>query len=141
MKDQLSLRCIRWANLEAMWAREPFTVANNTRQVRKLVEKGKELGYAMGALLVPAGPFPVRDDQLMAVATSMLMRSLDARINEAHVQYTTVRPMRSAVHNQWQALIEGQTASVMMRGTTKLTTSTCPTNGEWFERFMLGYHK
>jgi hypothetical protein len=81
-------------------------------QVRKLVEKGKELGYAMGALLVPAGPFPVRDDQLMAVATSMLMRSLDAGINEAHVQYDTVRPMRSAVHNQWRASIEGQTASV-----------------------------
>jgi len=35
---------------------------NNTRQVRKLVEKGKELGYAKGALLVPAGQFPVRDD-------------------------------------------------------------------------------
>ena len=32
-------------------------VANNTRQVRKLVEKGKELGYAMGALLVPAVRF------------------------------------------------------------------------------------
>jgi len=29
----------------------------------------------------------------------------------------------------------------MMRGTTKLITSTCPTNGEWFERLMLGYHK
>ena len=28
-----------------------------------------------------------------------------------------------------------------MRGTTKLMTSTCPTNGEWFERFMLGFHK
>jgi hypothetical protein len=77
----------------------------------------------------------------MAVATSMLMRSLDAGINEAHVQYNTVRPMRSAVHNQWRASIEGQTALVMMHGRTKLTTNTCPTNGEWFERFMLGYHK
>ena len=47
MKDQLLLRCIPGANLDAMWARQPTTVANNTRQVRKLVEKGKELGYAM----------------------------------------------------------------------------------------------
>jgi len=30
--------------------------------------------------------------------------------------------------------------SVMMRGTTKLMTSMCPANGEWFERFMLGFH-
>ena len=43
MKDQLLLRCIRRANLDAMWAKESSTVANNTRQVRKLVEKGKEL--------------------------------------------------------------------------------------------------
>jgi len=26
-------------------------------------------------------------------------------------------------------------------GTKKLITSACPTNGEWFERFMLGYHR
>jgi hypothetical protein len=83
MKDRFSLHCIRRANLDAMWARAPSTVTNNTRQVQKLVENGKELEYAIGALLVPAGPFPVRDDQLMAVATSMLMRSLDAEINEA----------------------------------------------------------
>ena len=49
--------------------------------------------------------------------------------------------MRSAVQNQWWASIEGQTALVMMRGTTKLTASTCPTNGKWLERFMFGFHK
>jgi len=49
--------------------------------------------------------------------------------------------MQSAVANQWRASLDGQTASVMMRGTMKLITSTRPTNGEWFERFMLNYHK
>jgi len=91
--------------------------------------------------VVPAGPFPLRDDRLMSVASTMMLCSLDAGKNEPCVQYNTVHPMRSAVSNQWRASLDGQTASVMMRGTTKLITSTCPTNGEWFERFMLGYHK
>jgi hypothetical protein len=59
--------------------------------------------------------------------------------NKPCVQYDTVRP--SAISYQWRALLDGQTALVMMQGTTKLITSTYPTNGEWFERFMLGYHK
>ena len=71
----------------------------------------------------------------------MMLRSLDAGKNKPCVQYDTLRPMQSAVANQWRASLDGQTALVMMRGTTKLITSTCPTNGEWFERFMLGYHK
>jgi hypothetical protein len=66
----------------------------------------------------------------MAVAATMMQRSLDAGKND-----DTVRQLRSAVYNQWRASVEG------MRGTTKLMTSTCPTNGEWFERFMLGFHK
>jgi hypothetical protein len=91
--------------------------------------------------MVPAGPRPLRDDNLMVVAATMMQRSLDAGKNDVHVQYDTVRQFWSAVHNQWRASDEGQAASVMMRGTTKLMTSTCPTNGEWFERFMLGFHK
>jgi len=74
--------------------------------------------------VVPAGPFPLRDDQLMSVASTMMLRSLDAGKNEPCVQYDTVRPMRSAVSNQWRASLDGQTASVMMWGTTKLITST-----------------
>jgi hypothetical protein len=141
VKDSLSSRCIRRANLDAMWAREPTTVGGNLREIKKVLEKGSVLGYAPESLVVPAGPFPLRDDRLMSVASTMMLCSLDAGKNEPCVQYNTVHPMRSAVSNQWRASLDGQTASVMMRGTTKLITSTCPTNGEWFERFMLGYHK
>jgi len=141
VKDSLSLRCIRRANLDAMWAREPTTVGENLREVKKLLEKGSLLGYAPESLVVPAGPFPLRDDQLMSVASTMMLRLLDAGENKPCVQYNTVPPMRSAVPNQWRASLYGQTASAMIRGTTKLITSTCPTNDEWFERFMSGNHK
>jgi len=108
---------------------------------KKLLEKGATIGVDSDAIMVPAGPRPLRDDNLMVVAATMMQRSLDAGKNDVHVQYDTVRQFWSAVHNQWRASDEGQAASVMMRGTTKLMTSTCPTNGEWFERFMLGFHK
>ena len=141
VKDSLSLRCIRRANLDAMWAREPTTVDGNVREVTKHLEKGSVLGYAPESLVVPAGPFLLRDDQLMLVASTMVLHLLDAGKNKPCVQYTTAHPMRGAVSNRWRASLGGQTVLVMMRGTTKLITSTCPTNGEWFERFMLGYHK
>jgi len=125
-----------------MWAKEPTTVGGNLREVKKLLEKESVLGYPPESLVVPAGPFPSGDDQLMLVASTMMMlRLLDAGKNEPCVQYNTVRPMRKAISNQCMASLNGQTVSVMMRGTTKLITSTCSTNGEWFERFMLGYHK
>jgi hypothetical protein len=142
VKDSLSLRCIWRAILDAMCAREPTTVGGNLREVKKLLEKGSVLGYAPESLVVPAGPFPLRDDQLMPVASTMMLRLLDTGKNEPCIQYNTVRPIRSAVSNHCRALLDGQTASVMMWSTTKLiTTSTCLTNGKWFERFMLGYHK
>jgi len=84
------------------------------------------IGVESGSVMVPAGPCPLRDDNLMAVAATMMQRLLDAE---------------KMVHNQWRASVEGQAASVMMRGTTNNLMSTCPTNGEWLERFMFGFHK
>ena len=131
VKDFLSVRCIWRANLDALWAREePTTVGGNLREVKKLLEKESFLGYAPESSLVPAGPFPLRDNQLMPFASTMILPSLNTGKNEPCVQYDTVRPMRGAVSNLWRASLDGQTASVMMRGVTKLITSTCPTNGE-----------
>jgi hypothetical protein len=143
VKDSLSLSCICLGNLDAMWAKEPTTVAGNLREVKKILEKGSVLDYALESLLVPAGPFRLRDDQQMSVASTLMLRSLDTGKNEPCVQYDTVcGPMRGALSNQWRASLDGQTALVMMQGTKRLIKSTwCPTNGEWFERFMLGYHK
>jgi hypothetical protein len=89
--DRLLLRCIRRANLDACWARESTTVANNTRNVKKLLEKGATIGVGSGSVMVPAGPCPLRDDNLMAVAATMMQRSVDAGKNDVHVQYNTVR--------------------------------------------------
>jgi hypothetical protein len=65
-----------------MWAREPTEVRGNLREVKKLLEKGSVHGYAPESLVVPAGPFPLRDDQLVLVAYTMMLRLLDAVKNE-----------------------------------------------------------
>jgi hypothetical protein len=93
VRDRLLLRCIRRANLDACWARESTTVANNTRNVKKLLEKEATIGVGSGLVMVPAGPCPLRDDNLMAVAATMMQRSLDAGKNDVHVQYDTVRQL------------------------------------------------
>jgi len=86
IKDSLSLRCIRRANLAAMWTREPTTVGGNLREVKTLLEKGSVLGYAPESLVVPAGPFLLIDAQLMSVASTMMSRLLDAGKNKSCVQ-------------------------------------------------------
>jgi len=76
-------------DLDAMWAREPTEVRGNLREVKKLLEKGSVLDYALESLLVPAGPFRLRDDQQMSVASTLMLRSLD---------YGQERALRSVRH-------------------------------------------
>jgi hypothetical protein len=138
-KDALMLRCIRRANLDALWARESSTVVANGREMRKIALKADMVNMAVPT--PELGPFPVNDDQGMAMAVCILMRSLDPGINEEYVQYGTARKMRSAYSNFWQASVEGGKHAVVQRNTTKMFMTSCPTNGFWFERFMLGMHK
>ncbi len=49
--------------------------------------------------------------------------------------------MRAAASNYWKASTLKDEISILMRGQTKLTSSSSPTNATWFEYFMLGYHK
>jgi hypothetical protein len=140
-KDGSALRCIRRANLDAFWARESSTVIGNGREVRKIAEKGELLGFPMKTVFPALGPFPVEDNQGMSMACCILMRSLDPGKNEKFVQYGTSRKMRSAYSNFWQSSVEGGKHAVVQRDTTKLFETSCPTHGDWFERFMLGMHK
>jgi hypothetical protein len=139
--DALLLRCIRRANLDAFWARESTTVEANSRELRTAVNKARLVGLPLARYFPPLGPFPVEDTQGMRFAVGVLLRSLDPGKNEKYVQYGTSRKMRSAISNFWSSSIEGGKHAVVQRDTTKMFETSCPTHGEWFERFMLGMHK
>lgn len=118
-----------------------MTVKGVKGEFSKAASLLKELGLEMGDATPAFGPTPVQDEQGMAIAATMLRRTLDKGNNEVTIQFNTARKLRSLFSNMWHASGEASGSSVSVRGQTKTTTSTCPTNGEWFEKFMNGAHK
>ena len=131
------LICLRRANLDAFWSREPSTVSSNRREMDKMVKISEELG--VDPPFVPLGPFPTMDIQGVSVAVHMLRRSLDPGKYAAYSQFETIRKFRSTYSNAYMASVEGcMGASSLGRNTPKTFFSQCPTNSMWFEKFSLG---
>lgn len=140
-EDIYLMTCIRRCNLDALWSKEPTTVENNRRGVLKLAEKAQQLGLTLEQLLPTKQGRRLKDEDFVALAAVMIFRSLDQGKNDKYVQFNTVRQLRSVASNYWRASATEAELSVMMKGATKLTGSSCPTNSAWFENFMIGYHK
>jgi hypothetical protein len=138
-KDGLALSCIRRANLDSLWSREPSMVTTNASQARTMEELGNALGF--GSVAPPMGPFPLEDMFGMKIACVTLMKSLAPGKWEETVQYATARRMRSVYSNLFHASYQGESLSVMAYETQKMFTTPCPTYGYWYQRFNLGLHK
>jgi hypothetical protein len=138
-KDKLAMDCIRRANLDAIWGREPSTILGNLSQARKLEEFGDALGFSN--VIPEMGPFPLLDTFGMKVACCTLLKSLEKGRWEDTVQYATTRRLRSAYSNFYHASHWGEALSVMAYETQKLITTPCPTYGYWYQRFSTGLHK
>ena len=133
------LKDIRQANIDALWSREPSTVSGNLSQARRMERIGAYYGFES---VSPAlGPFPLSDTFGMKAAVCMLRRSLDKGRTEEHVQFRTARKLRSAFSNAYHASCELSNVAAMAFESTKTYSTTCPTYGYWFERFILGCHK
>ena len=81
------------------------------------------------------------DKQGMGLACCVLLRTLDDGRNEDTVQFSTALKLKTSFANMWRASLHGSESSVIARDVTKLFTTTCPTHGEWFERFQKGLHE
>jgi hypothetical protein len=139
--DVLLLKFIRRANLDAFWSRESSTVNNNRREIVNITTKARLLGIEDTGLLPSMGPFPLKDKHGMGLAVCVLMRSLDAGKNEATLQFSTTQKMKSAFSNIWKASVHGGEGAVVVRDMAKSFHSTCPSHGEFFERFSKGLHE
>ena len=102
-QDVYAMITMRRANLDAMWAREPSTVAANLREWKR-VERTREdkFGFPNG-VCKSMGPFPLEDTMGMKLACCLLDRSLDPGNNEERIQFSTMRRMRSAYSNAYAA--------------------------------------
>jgi hypothetical protein len=139
--DDTVMKFVRRANLDSMWSRSPGTVRNTSREIRLLHVKASMLRLDAETMLPQMGPWPVKDIHGMGIAVCILLRSLDPGKNEVTIQFSTSQKMKSAFANVWRASLRGSDGAVVSRDTVKLFHTTCPTHGEWFERFTKGMHE
>ena len=141
--DALSLCCIRCANLDALWLREPSTVRNNLRLLKKGL--GHDRSVDQDGHCPELGPMPMADVIGQGVAAQVLLASLEeGKHYKDHKQHDTVRKLRSVCSSLWMASQAGS-AHVSStcrnhKGESVLLTSS-PTDSEWHKRFDRGLVK
>ena len=113
--DKALLRCIRRINLDALWAREPGTVAATRTGMLREIELSESL------LLSPPypalGPFPLQDTQGYGVAIQMVLASLRTGHHASYLQFDTIRQYRSVHANVHRASAGGSgRATVLIDG-------------------------
>ena len=138
--DALLKVFIRRANLDALWAREPGTVYGNLRERRRALQGAARLGIADPHPFA-RGPFPVEDTMGMAMACTILERSLDPGRNSDTIEYDTLRKQRAYYSNYVHSSAIGMGPATLAGEKGKQFFTNSPTYGMWFERFMLGCHK
>ena len=136
-KDNYTLMCIRRANLDAMWSREPNTVKANLSRLRQ--------DYIECVSIFPF-PHPIPDmanhqmeDRVgMKSAVWTLEVSRRGGKNAANVQWGTVRKTPTWMGNLHDAGANYSNDSIAGGDTAKKYISDSPVGGKWFQRFMHG---
>ena len=139
-QDNRLMKCIRRANLDALWSTEPDTVSKNLSELRR----GSMLASTLGIqkkMFRPMGPYPVDDTFGMGAAIVMLQLSLNPGKNDKNVHFSTIRRFRSAYSNAYQASAGALEGMVIAKDMRKLAVTKCPSHGNWFERFAKGCHR
>jgi hypothetical protein len=137
-KDVTLLVCIRRAILDSFWAREPSTVEKNMREG----VKGHSMGQRIGIETHPKGePYPMADTWGMGIACLTLIRSLDPGKNAAHVQFETIRKLRSHFSSFHHTRFGGVGLNIAGDDGAPRFITNSPTNSFWYRRFQLGCHK
>jgi hypothetical protein len=136
--DDVTLLCIRRANLDAFWAREPDSVRANLREVREILSNGELLGIDM---LGELGPYPFDDCFGMRPAIAFLLKSRKGGRHDHHqIQYSSARKVRSAFSNNFHASQAQLGALTFSAGKGHHFASCSVTNGMWYSRFQDGVH-
>ena len=104
------LRCIRRANLDAMWSREPKTVESNRREIERSIKLSIKLG--IDPKFEALGPYPCDEDvQGISVAVIILKRSLEPGGYADYIQFEIARKLRSTHANLYHASAKACVAS------------------------------
>jgi hypothetical protein len=144
-QDAYALVTIRRASLDSPWARESGTVSGNLtilKQSAALAESSYDIDLMRTAPFPAQGPHPVEDTFGMLPAIIMLEESLKPGEKTKHIQWGTIRKVRSAFSNLYHTTCQALRLLAVRRDKgTRQNFSDSPTYSEWFERFNLGCHK
>jgi hypothetical protein len=135
-KDDVYLTCIRRANLDAMLGKSPLTIRAHRSQTLSSLQNAMRIDKTLS--YHPRGLFPRGDPVGMSLAVDMLLKSLVAkgRILD-HVQFATLRKMRSTYTKNWESSPAGvKEGAVFANGKYRVRQTTCPAQSEWFYNFL-----
>jgi hypothetical protein len=142
--DRNLLTAIRRSNLDSFWGRASTTVSNNLYAMLNIVRTMKDnFGVTSESrYFSPQGPHPLEDTFGMFAACVMLEHSLNPGINEANVQFGTIRKTRSALSNYSNTTAAELTESVLVGGLKgiRFHFSGTAMYGLWFDRYKDGCH-
>jgi hypothetical protein len=112
LDDTELMKSLRRVNLDAFWSREPTTVAQNLGKVNRALQIAHEMGMT-NPPMPKLGPWKLEDEFGAGAAAIMARHSMDPGITEDTVQFETVRKMKSAFVNLYQASVENASTAVI----------------------------
>ena len=129
--DQLYIKCICRANLNAMAGKSHLTIGGHRREIVANIKRCELIGKTPS--FKPRGPFPQEDQVGMGVMVDMLLKSLMAKGKiQKWVQFDTLRHIRSTYSKVYQLSPTGvYEAASFAQGTGRISPTACPTQSEW----------
>jgi hypothetical protein len=106
------LKYLRRVNLNVFWSREPSTVSHNLGKINRALQIADELGM-LNPPLPSLGPWKLEDEFGAGAAVIMAKHSMDTGMTESTVQFETVRKMKSAFVNLYQASVDNASTAVI----------------------------
>jgi hypothetical protein len=135
----LLLGCIRRMNLDAFWSSASSTVNGNRDKLALGIRLSRMIG--LDGPLVHDGPLPSFDHCGYEVAAQMLLYSKrPGKHSKSHLQFETIRKLRTSYSNQVRASPQANAESMSLgdiKGNYQRLTND-PCGSFWFYRFMKG---
>ena len=139
-QDQLLMSCIRRSSLDAFWSRATATVGANRSLVKQQISLSQTLG--LEGPFTDYGPSPSEDHCGREVAAAILLKSrwTTGKNSKSHLQFNTVRRLRSSYSNYIRAstLSSQSNLSIVDNKGRYSHINKDPCGSLWFGRFMVG---
>jgi hypothetical protein len=134
------LKCLRQVNLDAFWSREPSTVSQNLGKINRAQKIAYELGMS-NTPLPNLGPRKLEDEFGAGADAIMVKHSMDTGVTDSTVQFETLRNMKSAFVNLYQASVNNDSTAVAIgkEGKEQLVMGV-PIYHGWCDRAKTGMH-